>query len=199
MSMDAMLMRLMDRLDRLERIQERGVFEVPRTKIAEVSGTGSSGVLEFASIPATYRSLEIILHGKGTAAGGFLSCYVTFEASPTNGAYAYMRTLGYAGAALSQENNFADEYIFGGAFPGSTDGYLHGSARILLPEYTNPYSTRDVLVHGCSVGSTGSGGITPEMTAGVWYSSAAIDLVRLTIQSGSWTTTTRATLYGIPG
>jgi hypothetical protein len=168
-------------------------------KIAEVSGTGASATIEFTSIPATYRSLEIHLVGRSTNASGFNSVTLTFESSPTAGSYNHQRFVAFGTSTAAQENIGATSSILVGTAPGSTAvAAAHGAVRISLIEYANTNVMKTSISHSLGVDTLASAGIGTDVNAGIWESTTAIDRVRLSIAAGSWTTTTRATLYGIP-
>jgi hypothetical protein len=169
-------------------------------KIANASGTGASGVLEFASIPSTYRSLMVIVTGRSDGAVAGTDIRMTFETSPTAGAYDYQRVRGLATAVTANENIGASDWIEVGTVPGNAaTANAYGGAHILIPEYATTGMFKPVRSNALTVTIITSGGIGNDDITGVWESTAAIDRIRLTLGSGNWTTTSRATLYGIPG
>jgi len=166
-------------------------------KIAEVSGTGASGVLEFSSIPSSYRSLRVIWMGKSDAATP-PGLRLTFETSPTAGAYNNQTLQVSASTTTVSENLGTSDFIQAGVVSSNVTANIVASGDILLPEYANTsvFKTALCLNSGADVLSTGN--FFFRNVAGLWESTAAINRIRLTLSSGSWTTTSRATLYGVP-
>lgn len=166
-------------------------------KLAQVNGTGASGVLEFSSIPATYRSLVLHLVGKGTD-GSAQVIRLTFESSPTSGAYDNQTLVALNTSFSGAENIGANDFITLGTAPGNATANLFSAGEILLPEYANTSMFKCSLSRLADFRAISSANLAFFNTVGLWESTAAIDRIRLTLAAGSWTTTSRATLYGIP-
>lgn len=169
-------------------------------KIAEVNGTGASGVLEFSSIPATYRELQITLIGRSDTAGSAgTGVRLTFETSPTAGAYNLVAIQASTGAASAPEQFGASDFLTITNVPtAGCPANLAGAAKAFLLEYANTSFYKSVHVLGNQLIDLVSGSATLRNSHGVWESTAAIARVRLTLSSGNWTTTSRATLWGVP-
>ena len=167
-------------------------------KIAEVAGANSSGVLEFSSIPATYRGLLVSFVGR-TSNAAAQHVRLTFETSPTAGAYDH-QYLDAAGAAASPAENIgAADYIQVSSVPGSgAAAGLVGSGIIEIPEYANTSILKTVVARGVGALDLSSSLIYLKSSVGVWESTAAISRIRLILSAGNWTTLSRATLYGLP-
>lgn len=167
-------------------------------KIAEVAGTGASGVMEISSIPSTYRSLMLAVVGRSDTAGaGGAVVNMTFETSPTAGAYNGVVILATT-AVSSSENIGASAAIQVGAVPtaGSTAS-VYGSMTIVLHEYANGSVFKPVEAVCNSPLTLAGGSYQARLTVGTWESASAIDRIRLTV-SGNWTTASRMTLFGLP-
>jgi hypothetical protein len=168
-------------------------------KLAEVSGTGASGVLEFSSISGAYRELLLVFFGRSDAAATASSVRLTFEAVPTAGAYDDQYMVATNATPGAAQNIGTSDFIFIGYVPAaSSTANLYSSTEIRLTEYAN--TTTFKMARALAGGTTtiASGGFLTTFHGGVWESTAAIDRVRLTLSAGNWTTTTRATLYGLP-
>lgn len=169
--------------------------------LGAVSGTGSSGVLEVSSISAAYRSLYIELDGGRSTQTSATAAVVrmTFETSPTSGAYNNQRMLAGATATAADENIGASDFINLGIVPANdSTANAVGSLSIRLPGYAATSAFKTSLGLNCGPANLSSGNITALMSAGVWESTAAIDRVRLTLSAGNWTTTSRMTVWGLP-
>lgn len=169
-------------------------------KLGEISGTGASGVLEIASIPATFRALELHLVGRSDTAATSAGVRLTFETSPSAGTYNHQQISGAATAVAAAENIGTSDFITFAAFPGaSSPASCYGAARILIPEYAFTSFFKTCICHSSEPQNLVSGGFTMRHTGGLWESTAAISRVRLTLSAGNWTTISRLSLYGIPG
>jgi hypothetical protein len=168
-------------------------------KIAEVSGTGSSGVLEFSSIPATYRGLQLIGHGRSDAAVTGTFILMTFETSPTAGAYDYQVIASTGSTLVGAESIGAVDYIIAGEATGaSSPASAMGGSVIDIPEYANTSIMKTVLANTYTPRVFSAGNLIQRCFGGTWELTAAIDRIRLTLASGNWTTSSRWTLYGMP-
>lgn len=168
-------------------------------KIGEVAGTGASGVLEIAGIPSTYRSLMLQWVGRSTGAVTTDDARLTFETTPTPGAYAhqYMYATGTTFTAAQNPGTF--NFISVGFLPGaSSTANLHASGRIEVPEYANAAVHKTTIAHNAGFATLVGSVYYAMYVVGAFLALPAINRVRLTLNSGFWTTTSRMTLYGLP-
>lgn len=168
-------------------------------KIGEVLGTGASAVLEISSIPASYRSLQVVVVGRSDAAGaGGAVANLTFETSPTAGAYNHVVVIATT-AVSSAENIGTQASIQVGAFPtaGSTAS-VYGSMTINIHEYANGSVFKPVEAVCNSPLTLASGSYQARLAVGTFESASAIDRVRLTLGAGNWSTASRMTIFGMP-
>lgn len=168
-------------------------------KLAEVSGTGSSGILTFSAIPATFGELLVTVWGRSSAAvaASTLMLSLNGNTTPADYDYQYMRA---AGTALEgAESVGAAAFIFCGFMPGaSSTASLHSAAKIWLPEYANTGAFKTVIAHAAGQSNLVAGGLYVWQASGTFESTAAISSVTLTLGTGNWTTASRARLYGVP-
>lgn len=170
-------------------------------RIAELVGTGSSGVLEFANIPQYYRDLELILCGRSTAAIAVDAGQMTFETSPTSGAYNTQRYYGFGSSSGADEVIGIESWIRTVGFPGAlSPANLSRTLHAFIPDYART----DMFKHVGAYDAGGEGasplatnGLVIAYVNGLWESTAAIDRIRVLLTTGNWTTSTRAVLYGI--
>lgn len=170
-------------------------------KIAEVSGNSSSGVLEFTSIPATYRALQLSIYGRSTAAGTTgIAMQVTLEASPTAGAYDDERIVATTTTVASAENLGGQNFFNFGFVPadGATAN-VFAAHRIFIHEYAQTVGFKVLQHESGTIVDLTTGNIQVRNSTGLWESTAAIDRIKLTLASGNWKTGSRATLWGVPG
>jgi hypothetical protein len=160
--------------------------------IATANGTGSSGTITFSSIPSTYTDLVLSASYSGSTGAGF---NFTLNNNTTNTSYSRVAvtisppsTLGYI---YSAQNSIALNY--NGSF-ATTPEYSTLTLHFLNYSNTNVYKT--ILA---KYGNT-STDIGPEVA--LWRGSTgsatdAINRIDLIASSGSWTTGSTFTLYGI--
>lgn len=166
-------------------------------KIAEVVGTGASGVMEFSNIPQTYRALLLQHMGRTDAAVTVIGVALTFETTPTL-TYSYQYIYAH-GAAVATFEGIDQDYINMGTAAGtSVDANLYCGTEMIFPEYANTSMYKPCQIKAMDMRGLSTGNIYWNNTAGIWKSTSAITRIRLTLLSGNWTTTSRATLWGIP-
>lgn len=169
-------------------------------KIAEQTGTGASGVLEFPSIPATYRGLMLLFALRSDVASTSATLNLVFETSPTAGAYNYELFNASAATVSGAENVGATDRIIVGAVPGaSSTANVYATGEILIPEYANTGMFKSTMSRMSANLDISTTLLQVYHTSGLWESTAAIDRIRLTLAASNFTTASRATLYGIAG
>ena len=168
-------------------------------RLDQQSGTGASGIITFSTVNANFRNLIIRGVGRSDNASHAVTARLSFESSPTSGAYDHQRAFAFATTLQADENIGAADYITIGVFPGSTStSNLYGSATIEIPEYANTSIFKPVQIQSGGQTHLGTGEIVTAMVSGVWESTAAISTIRLVLSAGNWTTASRFTLYGEP-
>lgn len=172
---------------------------VPR-KLGEVNGTGASGVLEFSSIPSTYRHLMLIVSGRSDTAATSAGIRLTFETSPTAGAYLQelLQVFGSSTSVTEQLSGVVDFISAGIASGASSPANLYGTAVVHISNYASTSQYKTAVSTGFSPIDTTTGNLFFRLNGGLWTSTAAVDRIRLTLAAGNWTTASRATLYGLP-
>lgn len=171
------------------------------TYLDQKAGDGASGVLSFTSIPQTYRSLYIEIVGRGTSAATNVAVRVTLEGSPTAGAYNHQYATAINTTLAGAENTGTNAYVIVGTVPAaSSDAGAHGHIKLDIPEYTNANVHKGILFQGIAPNDTGiaTGDLTSIVGGGYIELTAAVSRIDITIASGNWATTTRATLWGRP-
>lgn len=168
-------------------------------KISEQNGTGASGTISFTSIPQIYRSLKLHICGRTDAAATSAGTRMTFEASPTAGAYYNQRLAIAATLTSATELVGTVDRIDTSAVPGaSSPAGAYSGIEVTLPEYRNTSMLKTVLVQGFAPLDLTSGNLNSQYNAGVWNSTAAIQNIYIALSSGNWTTDSRVTLWGLP-
>ncbi len=168
--------------------------------IASATGTGSSGVITFSSIPATYKHLQIRGIAKDTYAGVFeLPTRVRFN-SDTGNNYT-MHNLNGNGTTVTAQGDATGTNAFF-KFRGSnlsTDAtYANMNAVSILDIIDYADTSKYKTARGFS-GSDRNGAGSIFLISGLWLSTSAISTITLTADGTNWTTSTTFALYGIKG
>jgi hypothetical protein len=162
--------------------------------IASLSGTGSSGVISFTSIPSTFKHLQVRFIGAVSGTGGMDNPVMRFNNdSATN--YSAHRLNG-DGASASADAFTTVAQMRAGFVNDSSNVDILGVGIIDILEYgnTNIYKTFRILsgVDRNGIGFVGLG-------SGNWRSTTAINRVDLIVNGLNWTADSRFALYGIKG
>lgn len=166
----------------------------------EKTGTGASGVIEFSNINQNFGSLLLIGDGRSDTAATNVINALTFETSPTSGAYNAIVTVATGSSTVVAETIGSVDYIPGGVFPGaSSTANLSSAVRLEIANYANTTRFKTVMGQNAEFRAISSGNINVRSIAGCWESTAAIDRIRLTLAAGNWTTSSHFKLYGLPG
>ncbi len=154
-------------------------------KIATLSGSGSSDTLSLTSIPATYTDLVLVVNG-----------------SLNTAANVYMRmnnlsTAIYSQTVLSGDGSSASSYrhpsagfgafIYMGYADAGITNYI-----IQFMNYSNTTTNKSIIHRHNNAGGQVS------TSAMLWGNTAAINRIDLITSNGAtWSSATRATIYGI--
>jgi hypothetical protein len=150
--------------------------------IATANGTGSSGVVTFSSIPATYTDLVVASNIIGDANS---AVRIRLNGDTTDSNYSYVLLYGTASVAGSTYNAATQIYI------GHANTSTPNASVISLNNYSNTTTYKSVLSRGNQVNQFVSAVI------GLWKNTAAINSVTIVMDSGSFTTGATFTIYGI--
>ena len=155
-------------------------------KIATVSGTGSSGTLQFTSIPATYTDLLVKVSARNTSTNDYFE--IRFNGVSTN----------LSGRALSGEGSGTPTSFslvpYGRMNGSGTTASTFASTDIYIPNYagaTNKSVSTD------SVSENNATLAFAVFSAGLWSNTAAITSIELVATGNNFATNSTATLYGI--
>lgn len=166
-------------------------------KIAEASGTGSSGVLTFSSIPATYRELELVLVGRSDTASTSAGVRVAFNGDATAANYLEQLMQAFSTTVSASEAIGANGFFSAlSVAAASSTANVYGAARILLPEYANTSIFKPVEMRQFGAASSASSFVPAKLIVGEYKSTSAIASITVTLAAGNWTTLSRATLWG---
>jgi hypothetical protein len=160
--------------------------------IATATGTGSSGVITFTSIPSTYRHLQIRGFTKST--GGGSNWKVQFN-SDTGSNYSnhYLESNGSSVSAGGEINQTGMNFY--AATATSTASNVYAAMVMDILDYTSTNKAKTVKTLS---GVDTNGGGNNDFNSGLWYATpAAIATITITLNSGSFDTNSKIALYGV--
>lgn len=164
--------------------------------ISEIVTSGSQADVTFSSIAASWRNLEVRISGRGTAGGTSGPISVQFNGD-TGANYDYQQIESFgAGTDINQYVGVTAFRI--GLFPYSaaTAGRV-GSLIARFFDYADAVFAKSIMSQfSCFIG-TGATNIGAGIYGGGWRSSAAINSIRLFMDSGNFEDGSIVSLYGI--
>jgi hypothetical protein len=163
--------------------------------IATGVGTGSSGTINFGSIPSTYKHLQIRGIVKTDVSGKLIT--LQFNSDATSGNYT-THVLSGNGSNPVKASAFATSQTYGRLFglDVGTDSTNPTAIVIDILDYgnTSKYKTVRTLA---GLDNNGSGEVM--LSSNLWLSTSAVSSITLGLNSGNYGTHTSFALYGIKG
>lgn len=161
---------------------------------------GTSGVVEFTSIPSTYKHLQIRSINRNDSGSTNVSDMLMrlgSANSPDTGSNYSQHQLTGDGATASAGGSANTSSIYVAPSPrnGNTSG-IFGAFVLDILDYTDTNKYKTVR---CLSGDDRNGSGDIVFTSGNWRNTAAINYVRLYIASVSFVSGTEFALYGIKG
>jgi hypothetical protein len=176
-----------------------GTFSVPAPpiapssyeSIATINGDGSSQSLDFTSIPSTYKHLQLRAFYIGTSGSGTLRLRVGNGSIDTGSNYAQHQLSGNGSSASATSVATSSDTSYLLLESQQTYGWAF-VMDILDYASTSKNKTIRTLTGGDNNGSGHVG-----LTSTLWMQQTAITNLRISTQSGAFTTTSQFALYGI--
>ena len=156
------------------------------TPIATYTASGTISDYTFTSISGTYTDLILVVNPTTTAANS--SIFVQFN-SDTGSNYSATYVYGSGSAAGSGNISSANA----GSIAFSSDNTTPYTIKTSIQNYSNSTTNKTYLSRSSAASST-SGDLT---YVGLWRSTAAITAIKLYPNTGSFTSGSTFTLYGI--
>ena len=152
------------------------------TPIATTTGTGSSGTINFTSIPSTYTDLILIWNYQNSS--NPYSIFLTFNNDTgTNYSGTYVDTNGPRSYRATNQTGIECGY-------STSSGFVFWQEKIQIMNYSNTVTYKTAL------GTEDQSGTTVSRWASLWRSTAAINTVTITA-STNFVAGSTFTLYGI--
>jgi hypothetical protein len=155
-------------------------------------GNGGAATIDFSSIPSTYTDLLLSLSARGAST----ALYANIKLNNSSSSIYSLRTIygeGTGGTASQNDSGatyFERFLMVSSAYTANT--FSNGT--LYIPNYTD--SNNKSLMFD-SVNETNAGAVQMYMVAGLWASSATINQITLTPNTGNFAQYSTATLYGI--
>jgi hypothetical protein len=170
--------------------------------IATATGTGSSGIITFSSIPSTYKHLQIRILCKSTSTSSPSSqMYMTFN-NDSGGNYSYHRLTGNGSTAGAAGATGITGVIIDGVVvrsPAYIDNNICGTAIIDIQDYTATTRNKTVRAFSGADRNSTSNDLQVALNSSVWLNTAAISRIDLDVNGGNYATNSVISLYGIKG
>jgi hypothetical protein len=167
-----------------------GAFE----QIATAYGTGSSGVIDFTSIPATYKHLQIRYTAKNTSTSADLN--ITFN-NVTSSSYARHHMVGNSvSTAAASAIAAANISLIDGVAPSTTANVTTNGVIDIL-DYSQSTKNKTLRAMYGLIQAYSTSRIY--VASGVLDSTTVVSRVTLTASGNNFSTTSRFSLYGIKG
>ena len=179
-----------------------GIGVTPSTtafeSIATATGTGSSGVITFSSIPSTYKSLQIRYMSKDTnASNGVLNPRIRFN-SDTGNNYAYHALRGDGASATTNAGaSYSGVLIMGSSLREASASSIMGVALVDILDYASATKNKTVIYISGVDTNGGAVGQRISLGSGLWINTDAVTSISINANVNNFTTTSTFALYGV--
>ena len=169
--------------------------------IASINGDGSSANILFTSIPQTYKHLQIRILGRTNVTGeGDATRYMFVQCNddyPTTNVYSYHGLYGDGTSATAEAApNYPTAGMYARGVSQSDSNPIMGALIADIHDYTSTSRYKTMRTFG-GTDRNGAGDIC--LYSGLYQSTSAITKLRVSTNSGGWSTSTVVALYGIKG
>jgi hypothetical protein len=154
-------------------------------------GSGGAANIDFTSIPSTYTDLQLVLSARGTST----ALYANIKLNNSSSAIYSLRTIYGDGSAAASQNDSGATYferflMVSSAYTANT----FSNGMLYIPNYAG--STNKSVMFD-SVNENNATSSQMFMVAGLWASTAAINQITLTPNTGNFAQYSTAYLYGV--
>jgi hypothetical protein len=166
-----------------------GTFETIETRLL----TSSQSAIVFSSIPQTYTDLVIVLV---PISNGTNFVAVQFNTDTSAGGTNYSRVTYSTGGTGPFTDQRSNRYAIEVDYFESTGTGPNTTNEIHIFNYTTTAAFKTILSKN-SASDRNAGGVGVGTGVGTWRNTEAINSVRLSLNAGTFSSGTRATIYGI--
>ena len=154
-------------------------------------GSGGAASIDFTSIPSTFTDLQLMLSARGAST----ALYANIKLNNSSSAIYSLRTIYGDGSAAASQNDSGATYferflMVSSAYTANT----FSNGMLYIPNYAG--STNKSVMFD-SVNENNATSSQSFMVAGLWASTAAINQITLTPNTGNFAQYSTAYLYGI--
>jgi hypothetical protein len=169
--------------------------------------SGSTSVINFNTIPQTYKHLRVVARLKDTRSGApYSSGNMTFNGVSTGYPYTYI----FADSRTNNSTPFDDSTTGGTSFPLScaggspyiSNGAIYGYSLIDIYDYSSTSKTKTIIGHQGFIDGSSSYSIKSQtrfLATGLWNNTSAITSIAIASENPNFTSDVRVSLYGIKG
>ena len=155
-------------------------------------GAGGAASIDFSSIPSTYTDLQLMLSARGAST----ALYANIKFNNSSSAIYSLRTIYGDGSAAASQNDSGATYferflMVSSAYTANT----FSNGMLYIPNYANTSTNKSVMFD--SVNENNATSSQMFMVAGLWASTAAINQITLTPNTGNFAQYSTAYLYGV--
>jgi hypothetical protein len=166
------------------------------TSLGSLAGTGASGVIDFTSIPSSFKDLIIVASGRTSAAA--IASNVAMNVNGLSTAiYDEQRDIAIAGSSSGDSSPGATSLpsVLSMVGASATAGFSSGGV-IQIIDYAGTALNKRVYASQSTLQNATSGACAAINLTGQIRLTSAINRVTFTLASGNFTTDTRYYLYG---
>jgi len=154
-------------------------------------GSGGTSSIDFTSIPSTYTDLQLMLSARGAST----ALYANIKLNNSSSAIYSLRTIYGDGSAAASQNDSGATYferflMVSSAYTANT----FSNGMLYIPNYAGS-NNKSVMFD--SVNENNATAAQSFMVAGLWASTAAINQITLTPNTGNFAQYSTAYLYGV--
>jgi hypothetical protein len=168
--------------------------------IASATGTGSSQLVTFNSIPSTYKHLQLRWISKDTYSGIAAALRVEMQFNSDTGTnYARHQLYGDGSALTALGASSVSTIRFDAAGAYGTTANEFGVAIVDIIDYASTTKNKTVRGFYGANGNTSNTNYAVGLASGVWLNTNAITSITVISGNSNFTTTSQFALYGIRG
>lgn len=164
--------------------------------IAEQQPTGNS--VTFNSIPATYRDLLVVVRGRGDAVATFKEVRLQLNGDTGNN-YSHEDIIMNNATNSSSGGDLVAQHFMGWVPAANAPTSNAGTCEARITDYADTTLHKSILSQGGVRTAAGAANLFAVSSAGWWFNTAAVNSVKVFLDSGNFVTGSIVSLYGIGG
>lgn len=167
-------------------------------KIAEVELSAASTMIDFMTIPQTFKSLKVFASLRGDQASAFVGALLQLNNVSSDASYYRQYIQGNGATAAAQEALAAANSRQVGLLPANTaTAGMFGQLEITIADYADAGKMKPVSIIEVAAWGSATGNIHVRHSTLVWASLNAINRIQLLASAGNLVSGSMASLYGL--